>query len=214
MEPLLTTLGIETIHCLVLSHADADHIGGIPHLMNRFNIEMMIEGPDISGSNIYGRLQEIRRQKQIPLLKAEPGMELKGFEGVEVKFLGPLPGMDNNDASVIVLLDYRNVEILLTGDIEESAENRLIEENMITDIDILKVAHHGSNSSTSDRFLAHFRPETGLISAGKRNPFGHPSPLVLGRLESMGVKIFRTDTMGSIRVRTDGTTYSLSRYRQ
>ena len=214
MEPLLNQLGIDTINCLVISHADADHIGGIPHLMEHFNIELMIEGPDISESDIYRQLQAIRRQKQIPLIDAEQGMELRGFGGLQLDFLGPIPGMDNNDASVITLLSYGNVKILLAGGIEERAENRLVDQGHMSDIDILKVAHHGSHSSTSARFLDNFRPEVGLISAGRRNPYSHPSSRVVERLENMNIRSFRTDTMGLIRLRTDGRTYTLSRLKR
>jgi competence protein ComEC len=111
-----------------------------------------------------------------------------------------------------MLIDYGEVEILLTGDIESPAENRLLSENRVQDIDILKVAHHGSRTSTTEAFLAAFQPEVAMISAGRTNPFGHPAPEIVERLQHRGIAVARTDVHGTLRVRTDGRRIQISHY--
>ena len=103
-------------------------------------------------------------------------------------------------------LRYGNRTILLPGDAEKDVERTLLSENSSQELqaDVLKVSHHGSKNSTTPDFLAAVRPQMAIISAGEENPYGHPSPVLLERLESAGVRFFRTDLDGSVTVLTDG----------
>lgn len=112
---------------------------------------------------------------------------------------------DSNDRSTVLSLQFDQVSLLLTGDLEAPVEQALIKRGMASDHTILKVGHHGSKSSSSEAFLAVVKPEVALISAGKNNRYGHPAPVILSRLSQFGVKqILRTDEQGTIVLKTDG----------
>lgn len=105
---------------------------------------------------------------------------------------------DYNNGSIVIIFDLDHKKFLLTGDMEEAAELAMIRSNLLNKIDVLKIAHHGSKSSSSERFLSIVRPEISLISVGKNNSFGHPTEVVLKRLEKLKSKIFRTDQQGKL----------------
>lgn len=208
----LKSLGVRRIDLVVATHADADHIGGLPNVLKRFKIGRFIHGPDTSGSDLY---DELRRELAIapyPVHEVAAGDAIGEFGEVEIEVLNPLPGTDNNDASVALLVEYGEIEILLTGDIEAATERRLLESGRVRDIEVLKVAHHGSASSTTEDFLDAFDPEIALISVGRGNIYRHPSPMVIERLEERDITTGRTDTMGTLLVRTDGREVRLFSY--
>jgi len=104
-------------------------------------------------------------------------------------------------------LQIGQIKILLTGDLEVEGELALIESNLLEDIDILKVGHHGAKTSTSDEFLTIVKPETSVISVGKTNSYGHPSLDVINSLMQFGSKVLRTDEIGTIELVSDGEKY-------
>jgi len=109
-----------------------------------------------------------------------------------------------NDVSLVLRITYRRSSLLLTGDIEESSESNLLESGLLVRTDLLKVAHHGSNSSSTSPFLDALHPSIAVISAGAGNLWGHPSPEVLERFSQRGIPLLRTDQDGAIRLRSDG----------
>ncbi|OGV91980.1 hypothetical protein A3A66_04630 [Microgenomates group bacterium RIFCSPLOWO2_01_FULL_46_13] len=119
--------------------------------------------------------------------------------------LGAYPN-DPNELSLVLKLSFVDTDLLLTGDIGTREEQALIDSNLLTDIDILKVAHHGSKSSSSLDFLRVVKPEIALISAGRNNRYGHPASDTLIRLETVGSEVLRTDQAGEIELITDGQT--------
>jgi competence protein ComEC len=127
------------------------------------------------------------------------------WDGVAVEVLGPAggppPWRTRNDDSVVLALDLRRVRLLLTGDIEARAEAALPEGRAT----VLKVAHHGSRSSSTPAFLAHVAPAVAIVSVGRQSRFGHPHPEVLERYRSLGIRLLRTDRDGTVTVVTNGT---------
>ena len=117
-----------------------------------------------------------------------------------------------NDDSLVLRLRFGDRNILLPGDAEKQAEHKILEENSVDLLhsDILKVGHHGSKNSTIPEFLAAVRPQVGIISVGEANPYGHPSPELLERLQGAGVRILRTDRDGAVHVLTDGQRFEIS----
>ena len=212
VAPFLRNLGVGSIDCLVATHADADHIGGIPYLLEHFKVGLMVEGEDTAPSEVYRAMKDIERREGIREIHARGGSLIAGFGPAEVKLLGPVAGVKDNNGSVVLLIKYGEVEMLLAGDLESAGEGKMLEDGFgvigqgagVPDIEVLKLGHHGSKSSTSDRLLAAFKPEVGLISVGRRNRYGHPAPTVLRRLEGHGVQSIRTDQWGTVWVRTDG----------
>jgi competence protein ComEC len=156
----------------------------------------------------YADVLDVARRRGIPWSAARAG-QLFEVDGVTLRILHPSNAMtssgDANTSSVVMLVSWRGFNALLTGDAYVDVEQSLIE--VVGDIDMLKVGHHGSNTSTDSLFLAQTRPELALISVGRRNRYGHPSPDVVGRLRAAGAVIHRTDREGSVRVivRRDGT---------
>lgn len=115
-----------------------------------------------------------------------------------------------NDRSIVLLLQFGRLKILLTGDLEKTGEAALLGSGLITEVDILKVGHHGAKTSTSTEFLAWLRPETALISTGEKNQFGHPTQEVLRLLEQFSSQILRTDQLGDIEIVSDGDNFWLA----
>ncbi|OPZ08380.1 MAG: ComEC family competence protein [candidate division BRC1 bacterium ADurb.BinA292] len=212
VAPFLRTLGADRIDCLVLTHADADHIGGAPYLLDHFPIEAILEGPDLSDSTTFEDYRARREPLRDRVIRARWGASLKGFEPVAIHLLGPVPGLNDNDASVVLLIDFDDVEILLPGDLEQAGERAVIEAGLSRDVEVVKLGHHGSRTSTSEALLEAFQPELALISVGRNNRYGHPAPEVLARLREFGVATARTDRDGTLWLRTDGRRIQLWRY--
>jgi competence protein ComEC len=132
---------------------------------------------------------------------------LDSGDGVSAEVLAPsgLPSAETaNDASLVLLLHYGRTTFLLTGDAEAPEEAEILATHPNLKCDVLKIGHHGSHTSTSPDFLAAAHPQYAVISVGKRNIFGHPSPDVVGRLRASGAAVLRTDRNGAITCRSDG----------
>jgi competence protein ComEC len=155
-------------------------------------LNISVQHPDLTGV--------ISPQKQRILLPTTETTLQDAFLSTEEE------GIDANDLSIVLFLEYGSHTFLLTGDIGKETEQALIEQSVLKDTTVLKVAHHGSKSSTSDEFLSVVRPEIAIISAGKNNSYGHPAPETVTRLRSKSIMILETPTLGSITAVTDGTT--------
>jgi competence protein ComEC len=115
--------------------------------------------------------------------------------------------LDHNAMSIVTILHFGNTSFLFTGDLEENGEQALINNGLIGDVDVLKVGHHGSKTSTSQQLLDASLPELSVISVGKSNSYRHPSPQVLVKLEQFGTKVLRTDQLGDVVIVSDGQSY-------
>ena len=215
LAPFLRRKGIGTVDILILTHNHADHIGGGKYLIDNFQILQIIYSANGKGLNIAEELLDNARNKNTLLHEAQSGDMIDGFRDLRLYFLFPNLNhtasvssemADNlNNSSVVFLLKYRETEILFTGDIEEEAEKYIADKygNFLA-ADVLKSAHHGSNTSSTPEFLSFTKPECVIISCGKNNKFGHPSGEVLNRLKFIGSEIFRTDRNGGFTLRSDG----------
>ena len=127
-----------------------------------------------------------------------------------VQVLGPVAQYDDaNDTSLVLRIDYGDTSVLLTGDMEQKAEDDLVASGANLDVDVLQVGHHGSETSTGYVFLNAVLPEVGVISVGEGNSYGHPSEDTLSRLRDAGVDVWRTDLAGNVTVTSDGTNYTV-----
>jgi competence protein ComEC len=186
------------IDAVFLTHPQQDHLGGLPGLFERFDVEHVYESGAANTTEAYAAYQE-RAPGRVTLVAGES----LSFDGVRIDVLWPPAGYASsslNNHSLVLRLTYGETTILLTGDIEGSPQRELL---ATTDVatDVLKVPHHGS--ATSDPgFLASAAGEIAIISAGEGNPFGHPRDEVLEALA--GVPVLRTDLHGRVTVRSDG----------
>lgn len=210
--PFLKAEGEGTIDYLLISHMDQDHISGVAELL---------EDSRKSGGISIGKaiLPEVGKKDE-----AYEEMEAKLQEaGVEIRYMGkgdvlksdtlsltclwPQKGSlsdDRNEQSLVLMAEYGEFQMLLTGDIGEQAEKVLASSGILQPVELLKVAHHGSRHSSSEAFLSQVRPELSLISCSSTNRYGHPGQETLERLMGVGSRILITKDRGAIRVHTDG----------
>lgn len=188
-------------------------VGGIFYIIEKVKIENIIIGKQFENSENYVRLSEIAREKRIKIIALEEGQKLEIEENLYFEILWPSSNnfiQENaiNNNSLVGKLIYKKFSILFTGDIEAMAEKAIIkkyEANLESlKSTILKVAHHGSNTSSIKEFLKIVNPKIALIGVGKNNIFGHPSEITLKSLRNINCKIYRTDNSGEIIIRTNG----------
>jgi competence protein ComEC len=211
VSPYLWSRGFHKLDVVALTHAHQDHLGGLIAIVENFRVAKLWIGREVSSSAL-ARLEELARARKITIEHELRGKSFS-WDGVEGAFMWPetlreeMAAPAKNDDSLVLQLHYRNRSILLTGDAEKQAEHEILEENSAETLraDVLKLGHHGSKNSTSLEFLAAVRPRVGIISVGEDNPYGHPSPELLERLQNAGVRILRTDRDGAVHMLTDGT---------
>lgn len=195
-------LGIEKIDAIFISHLHDDHTGGISKVVEQFKVDnLIVPNLDSKEESAF-----ILKSAQNDILN-NGGRAYTAVEGMvvycgrfEITVLGYYDDLsDENDRSVFIMAKHQNGnKILFTGDAEIKAENSLIENNINFDCDILKVAHHGSETSTNVDFLNIATPEYAVISCGEDNKYSHPSKELLSRLEDVGAQIKRTDLHGNV----------------
>jgi competence protein ComEC len=201
-----------TIELMVLTHPGADHVTGLVEVLNRYKVKQVLY-PDLDYDlPIYNEWLKLVDEKNIKYTIAQAGQQIALGDGVVIEVLNPqVPllsdtesDIDNN--GVILCITADKVSFLLTADIQQEAEFELIAHRASLNSTVLKLAHHGSDTSTTPEFLAVANPQVAVISVGKDNPFGHPSGEVLARLsEKVGSEnIYRTDDHGTIEFTTDG----------
>jgi competence protein ComEC len=204
VAPFLWSLGARRIDALVVTHAHPDHSGGVPFLVRQFAVGSVWEGVAPRRDPGYDALDRALRGTAATRLGIGHGQR-RVWDGVEVEVLGPRPTPERplrtrNDDSLVIRARLGEVAFLLTGDVEQAGEAALPEAPSFA----LKVPHHGSRSSSGARLLDRVAPRIALVSVGAANPFGHPHPEVLRRYAERGIRLFRTDRDGTVRILTDG----------
>ena len=182
--PFIKSIGINKIDYLFLTHGDADHCGNSKSLIDSFNVKKVYLNK--------GKINNCEKKANGNILYED---YLK-IDNVEVYSLNNGNYNDENSLSMVLLLLIDNYKILLMGDAPKSVEEQIIKKDNFNNIDLLKVGHHGSNTSSSKNFIGHIKPKYSIISVGENNKFGHPNKEVLNNLS--GSKIYRTDEDGSI----------------
>lgn len=197
-----------SIDVIIATHPDGDHIGGLPEVLSRYDVDVVIEPGVESDTAVSKTLENLIKEKNIKKVLARRGMKLDLSDNAYLLILFPIGDVskwDTNNASIVAKLVYGKTSFLFTGDSPQKIENYLAsvdKENL--DTDVLKVGHHGSKTSSSESFMGYTSPEYAVISVGKDNKYGHPNKEALDILEKFGVKILRTDLISSIIMKSDG----------
>jgi competence protein ComEC len=216
VSPYLWSRGFKKIDVVALTHAHQDHVGGLNAILENFRIGRLWIGREVNNNPALARLEALARERNIPMEYETRGKHFS-LDEVQGEFLWPesstagaAAAAKNND-SLVLRLKYRNRTLLLPGDAEKQAEHAMLEENSADlHADVLKVGHHGGKNSTTQEFLDAVAPAIAIISSGEDNPYGHPSPELLARLEASGARVLRTDRDGAVHVLTDGDRLEIS----
>ena len=204
--PYLRRRGVARIEALVLTHPDLDHIGGAEAVVQGLDVGYVVDPSQATGRDAYVRVLEAASRNAVPWLEARRDVSIT-LDGLEVSVLhpdGPTTashgGTDSNAQSVVLLVRYGEFEALLTGDAPVEVEEAILDD-LPSEIEVLKIGHHGSNTSTSPLLLARTSPELAVVSVGARNRYGHPHAEVLSRIIDSGARVLRTDLSGDIVIR-------------
>lgn len=190
----LNDLGIKKIDYLVGTHPHEDHIGGLDNVIKNFDIGTIYMPNVVATTKTYEEVIDAISAKKLKVTSPKTGDKFN-VGNAECEVMSIRNDKDDyNNCSIVIKMDFNNVSYLFTGDAEESVESS----RNWPHIDVLKVGHHGSNTSSSKNFLEQIKPEVALISVGQGNTYGHPTQATLKRLSNIGAKIYRTDENGTI----------------
>jgi len=203
LKPTLVKKGIKRINSLIITHPHKDHYSGISAVYKTFKVEKcyITAVPSANKMFLYGKVLKNLTKAGVKIVIPDIYQSIR-LGDVKIQLLYPdrLTKMKNlNNRSLVYLLKYQDFKMLLTGDLEEEGEEILCQNTADLDIDILKVGHHGSKTSSSHEFLKRVSPELSLISVGAGNKFKHPAPATVTNLSEYG-KIYRTDKNGAIEI--------------
>ncbi len=211
--PYLQELGVSQLTTVIATHPHADHIGGLIPVINNFTVEKIYADGQVHTTRTYERFLRLIEEENIPFYLARSSMTLS-LPGIDhFHFLHPqdtfLPGLNNN--SVVIWMQVGKTSFLFTGDIETEAEELLLELGLVPQADVLKVAHHGSSSSTTQAFIDAVDPSLAVIMLGEGNSYGHPHFSSLIRLT--GIDVYRTDLHGTITIRSERESLAVSSHK-
>lgn len=214
--------GVKKIDRIIITHPHSDHLGGFWAIANEFPVGEVYDNGESIGSSVYNTYLKTVKEKNIPRRSLHKGDVVDFGGGVTFTVYAPWQDtineknghIDQNNNSIVGKLVYKKFSMLFTGDAEKEEENRLIkEQNTKLSSRVLKVGHHGSNTSSQSDFIRSVRPVWAVISVGYHNDYGHPNSNTLNRLSKENVAIYRTDENGTITITTNGEEWQIQKER-
>jgi len=213
-----------TLEMVILTHPEADHFSGLIDVIKRYNVKQFVvnsiipestglpsEAPPAGGAKLgFWKFYQVVLDEKVNIYSPQAGDQLK-IGPIELLVLWPKEKLGNqelwlgklNETSIVLQLSFGNFDALLTGDIDFDVEKQVNLSRQRGEIEVLKIAHHGSKYSTGEEFLKKIKPQLAVISVGK-NSFGHPTKEVIEKLRDLDIKILRTDQEGEIKIVSDG----------
>lgn len=201
----------KSLDLVVLTHPDSDHYTGLIPIAREYLIGSFATSFTPEDAGGYRTLRAILDEKGVTVRTVCQGDRYSFSKEVILRIVWPrsctIASTEKNDNSVVAVLDYKNFEVLLTGDAEENIGD--FYQDLAGDVDILKVPHHGSKDGVDGDYLQAVRPEVAILSVGEKNKYGHPSASVVDILEENKIRVLRTDRQGDIAISSDGDTYKI-----
>lgn len=210
-----------SIDIVVATHNEADHISGLVSVLEHYDVETIIWNGVEANTKIFLEFEEAMAREKAKIVEGKCCMRFNLSDEAFFEVLYPfnMPGSDpsvagsdpkklkQNELSLVIRLVYGDDSFLFTGDIERQSEYEILKAAFNVESDILKVAHHGSKTSSSELFLEKVNPRVAVISSGRSNPYGHPHDAILQRFEKYGIEIRRTDKEGDILILSGGNSF-------
>lgn len=201
--------GVKTLDYVIGTHPHADHIGGMDAVIKNFDIEKIFMPKVQADTQTFEDVLIAMEQKGLSVNTPIAGNEFL-FNGIQIQILAPVKNYEDiNNNSIVLKLTYGDISCLFTGDIEADAETDILHESDIS-ADIIKLAHHGSDTSSTTTFMKAVNPQFAIISVGENNTYGHPNEMVLNQLTNQGIQSYRTDKSGTIKITTNGETIDIN----
>lgn len=205
--PFLLDYGVSKLDLVIGTHGHEDHIQGLSPVLKEFPVDNFVI-PDLKETKEFESLLQIAEQKKIKVTRCQKGEKIRldshtYFDVLHPRMKEEIAKSSLNNSSLVLKLNYKEISMLFVGDIENEVEKNMVAGKDDLKVQVLKVGHHGSASSTSLDFIRRLEPVIAVISVGK-NSFGHPAPQVLERLEELNVNVYRTDYCGAVIIRSDG----------
>lgn len=199
----LKNLGIKKLDYVIATHPHADHIGGLASVIKEFDIESIYMPKVVATSKTYENLLTTISEKNLKIKTGKAGVEILNEENLKINIVAPNQEKYSgyNNYSIVLKITYGNISYLFTGDAEKESEEEITDDIAC---EVLKVAHHGSDTSTSEEFLKKVAPKYAIISVGAGNKYNHPAEITISKLQKYTNNIYRTDLNGNIIIKTDG----------
>ena len=206
----LKNLNIDYLDCIVASHADDDHIGGLSAPLAKMKVGNVIAPETEADTRSYNSLKTKTEEQGLTIQHPKPGDSMD-LGSSKIEFYGPITESesDRNNGSIVMKIIYGDTSFLFTGDAEREEEQEILNAGYDLSATVLKVGHHGSKNSTTYPFLREIMPQYAVISVGD-NSYGHPTEDTLSRLRDADVKVYRTDMQGDIIATSDGKTVTIT----
>lgn len=221
LMPYLLARKIKTIDYMIFSHFDNDHCQGLLYVLENLKVKSILIGEQYEEYQNYQKLKEVAKRKAIKIYTLKKGDCIKLTKNLKIEVLWPkkeemISENSINNNSLVLKITFGNFSILFTGDIEKVAEEKILKEyegrQKLLQSTILKVAHHGSKTSSIKEFIQKVNPKCALIGVGKDNKFGHPSNITLETLKELNTKIYRTDQCGEISIKVTKQNYYITNF--
>ena len=202
--------GIDKIDVMVCSHSHEDHVGGLSGALNYATVTTAYAPVAEADTKVFSNFVYYLEEQDVSITVPEAG-DTFGFGSAQVEFLGPVEDYDDpNNTSLVMRITYGETSFLFTGDMETKSEEDMLDAYWDLSATVLKVAHHGSDTSSSMEFLEAVDPAYAVISVGEDNEYGHPMAVVLDRLAELAIPVYRTDELGTICCVSDGKTLTFT----